>query len=130
VVRRPGSRPDRAQCEWTHGQSFPQISPPDRCLEVEKETRIDRVIMHLESVYFAIAVTQDRMNELNDKLGRAVARLVQLKPDYELKDALIGAQEDLTTVELEAALGRAQEALAKLEASEDPDGGAAPATDV
>jgi chromosome segregation ATPase len=49
--------------------------------EVEKETKIDRVVMHLESVHFAIAITQGRMDELKDQLGRAVARLVQLKPD-------------------------------------------------
>jgi hypothetical protein len=77
--------------------------------EVEKETRIDRVVMHLESLHFAIAITQGRMDELKDELGHAVARLVQLKPNC--------------TDELKDALTRAQEHLAKLEASEDFEGG-------
>jgi hypothetical protein len=84
--------------------------------EVEKETRIDRVVMHLESLHFAITINQGRMDELKDQLGCAVARLVQLKPDC--------------TDELKDALRRAQEHRAKLKASEDSDCGAAPATDV
>jgi hypothetical protein len=69
--------------------------------EVEKETGIDRVVMHLESLHFAIAITQGRMDGLKDELGRAVARLVQLKPDcmIELKDAFVRAQEDLARLE-------------------------------
>jgi hypothetical protein len=72
---------------------------------VENETRIDHVVMHLESLHFAIAMTESNMDVLKDELGRAVARLVQLKPDC--------------MVELAGALTRAQEQLAKLEAGDD-----------